>query len=142
MNVEGSNPFARSTFSTKDLRFRRVKVSTARLNKFIRVTPVSHCSLASQTSRSTSSGNVSASEIFPGQLTNQRLFLPLLDRSPRSKTSNRRSESRTLYDAILGTFPLRPAQRRPRFLPVSVSSSFNAVTGVQGCRKTVRNSGF
>ena len=103
---------------------------------------VSHCSLASQTSRSTSSGNVSASEIFSGQLKNRRLFLPLLVEIARSKISNRRSESRTLYDAILGTFPLRPAQRRPRFLPVSVSSSFNAVTGVQRCRKTVRNSGF
>ena len=65
-SVEGSNPFARSNFSTKDLRFRRVKLSTSSLNKFIRVTPVSHCSLASQISRSASSSTSAPARFFLG----------------------------------------------------------------------------
>ena len=111
--IEGSNPFARSTFSTKDLRFRRVKVSTVSLNKFTPVTPVPHCSLASQILQFN----------LPGQRQRQRDFHRTgkaisasscfcSSKTPRSKSSKRSGQN--------------PERSKTRSWPFSLSRRLNS----------------
>ena len=103
-------------------------------NKFIPVTPVPGSPPVSETLGKLAPNPLEKPHAAPDFT---RLENP---RSPSRQTARSKSASR--QDSILGIFPGRPAHRRPRFRLFFDRASFHNTSGVQGCRKTIKKSGF